>query len=449
MPPRAPPILKRKGNEMLRSPLGFAIVLVVGSAHAAEDPFLSVDHLGDCYGVPTRAGTTRRLDGGKAYALEAYGSEYGHHCQQDQGRFVYQEMEGDFDVHAQVAALTNDTGQPAKACLMVREEADDPRSRFAAIMALADVPFGRRHDGAFPNSFTFDVRPIVGGNLKNKGFRYAGPPIKERRRFPHVWLRLKRKGDRVTAFVGKDGKRWEEIPPENPRIGLPSLPLGRRVAVGMCLSSTPEEKPEVRAQARFAHLTGFRKGPPLLAGAREADTALATTLPPLPAPPEGRKRLALGRPLPMAEAPLTATDGRAFTLARAGGPRGTLVLFTAPGCAEAGAAEARAVSLAERFARKGIGAVIVQASPAAMGGKPTPGLYRVTDTTGALAGAFGARAAPDVFLFGASGKLVYVGRAEDSRPRRAYLEQGLRELAKGGWPSVGETGPAGCALGRR
>ncbi len=420
---------------------------------ARGEVFESVDHAGDCYGKPVGGGKTRAIVPGKAYELEAYGSEYGHHCKADQGRFVYQEVDGDFDVAVRVAEVRNDRHTAAKACLMVRERADDPSARFAAIMAISDLPFARRHHHGFPDSFTFDFRVRPGGNLGNDGFRYAGLDLKERRRYPNVWLRLVRRGDRITAFVGKDGARWTEIPPEDSWVNLPSFPLGKRVALGMCLSAEPEVKPDVRAVARFDRLRGFRaQGPARLPSVEGgAGAPVAFEAPPLAPKP---RPLGLGKDLPLGEAKLApAADGAVRSLRESAGRRGTLLVFRGTACERQGTPDAEVRALARAFAGKGVQTVVIEpagapAVPSAAEQGNGDALPLLRDD-GALAKALGATAAGQAFLFDDDLKLAYsgaiAGRNHAGKPR-PFLREALEAVAAGRPVEVAQSPAPDCPL---
>ena len=221
----------------------------------------SVDHRGDCrHGVPAKDGETILLPKEKGLSLVAYGSEYGHHCGQDQGRFAYVPLAGDFDVAVQVSAITNDGEQhfkkhatPAKAGLMLRD-GNGPADRYVAIWAVSNDALEH-----YPDAFHFDARLVRGAWLgsKPKGefvYGYVNRKHGELfvRNYPNVWVRLKRTGDRVAAFVSKDAQTWAS--PSTPAF---ELPLPEVVYVGVALSSAPEGSFEARSTATFKNLSGF------------------------------------------------------------------------------------------------------------------------------------------------------------------------------------------------
>jgi hypothetical protein len=221
----------------------------------------SVDHRGHCRrGSPARPGETVVHAAERGLSLVAYGSEYGHHCGQDQGRFAYVALEGDFDVAVRVAAMTNDGARhfkghptPAKGGLMARE-GNGPADRYVAIWAVSnDDP------DHYPDAYHFDARLLreawLGSQPKGSfvyGYinRKHGPLFT--RAYPDVWVRLKREGSRFSAFVSRDGETWS--PPSTPSF---ELDLPRVLMVGAALSSAPESAFDARSTATFRDLRGL------------------------------------------------------------------------------------------------------------------------------------------------------------------------------------------------
>lgn len=254
---------------------GFAKPKAPSPKTAAEVALESVDHRGNCRGgTPSVDGETKvtaapgkGADKGKGAALAidltAYGSEYGHHCGEDQGRFAHVSHTGDFDVSAQVMAITNNGAQhfkkhatPAKAGIMARES-NEPDARYVAIWAVSNDA-----GDLYPDSFHFDLRKSKKAWLgsKPKGdfvYGYANKrdlpkPGMFVREYPNVWVRLVRKDNRFSAFVSKDGKTWE--PTSTP---THELDLAPTLVVGVGLSSAPEGKFDAKSTARFENVRGL------------------------------------------------------------------------------------------------------------------------------------------------------------------------------------------------
>ena len=141
----------------------------------------------------------------------------------DQVTFAGREVSGDFDWRVRVVSV--DRGHLwAGGGLMVRA-GDDPSGAFAAILSTAGPA------GAF-----FEHRPAAGGESVRSGSFPAN--------HPHQWLRLRRAGNRVSAYAGIDGTAWV-------RVGEAEVDLPDTVAVGLSGQSGDPDRP---ITARFAGL---------------------------------------------------------------------------------------------------------------------------------------------------------------------------------------------------
>ena len=77
-----------------------------------------------------------------------------------------------------------------------------------------------------------------------------------------------------------------------------------------------------------------------------------------------------------------------------------------------------------------------------------PYLY---DETQEIAKAYGAERTPEIFLFDASGKLVYHGAPDDNYEepeavKATYLRDALDAVLQGQTPPVASTPPVGCTI---
>lgn len=262
-PLHLPPLTPRTMLRLL-SLAGILAALTSAISRAGESVLLqAVDIRGDCRGgVPESRGETRQSEG--TIEMTAHGTEFGHHCGEDQGHFAYAEMKGDFDVSVQITALSNHgatrpKGQltPAKGGLMVRES-NDPAARYVAIWAVSnDDP------DHYPDAYHFDARldPAAWLGSEPEGrFVYGYINRKKHgdlfvRNFPNVWVRLKRDGKMFSAFISRDGKTWSPTSTPGFSIDLPPV-----LQVGVALSSSPEGKTNARSTATFTNLKGFLVG---------------------------------------------------------------------------------------------------------------------------------------------------------------------------------------------
>ena len=147
------------------------------------------------------------------------------------------------------------------------------------------------------------------------------------------------------------------------------------------------------------------------------------------ADPPARAALSLGSPIPAAavKVKMKNVDGRQLSIRDVAGKKGTLVVFTCNHCPYAKAWEKRIATLADSFAKQGIGAILI--TPNDPTSYPDDGMAEmqvrakalglaapyVVDDTSDVARAFGATVTPEAFLFAADGKLVYHGTIDDHR----------------------------------
>jgi hypothetical protein len=178
---------------------------------AVLDVFESMDFKGNCWGgIPPEDGTTTMLERGKAYDIRAIGTEMGHHCPEDQGRFVYLELSGDFDITAQITMMDNfgskdikggDT--PAKGGLMARVSLANDSPEVAIWAAMPDPDY--------PDAWHFDHRSKPGGAIHMGNYAYGyinkSSPLWNRQ-LPNIYVRLKRTGKRFEGFGSTDGVNW-------------------------------------------------------------------------------------------------------------------------------------------------------------------------------------------------------------------------------------------------
>jgi hypothetical protein len=182
-----------------------------GGSALVDELFRSIDFKGDCWGgVPAENGSTTVIEVGKAYDVRAIGTEMGHHCPEDQGRFVYLEVEGNFDVTVQITAMTNfgsldmkggDT--PGKGGLMARVslEVDSPEVAIWAAMPDPD----------YPDAWHFDHRSQPRGAIHQGNYSYGyinkSSPLWNRM-LPNIYVRLKRVNNRFEGYGSIDGVTW-------------------------------------------------------------------------------------------------------------------------------------------------------------------------------------------------------------------------------------------------
>jgi hypothetical protein len=241
-----------------------------------RDQLNSIDIQGRCSyvkGAPTSPGMTTISDDGRTVELVAYGTEFGHHCGEDQGRFAFTPRSGDFDVIVQVGSVANGATQVkghrsrvAKAGIMARE-GNAPGDRYVAIWAISNDALDHN-----PDAYQFDLRKSPGAWLGNQSTECNAPHECEDtcafvygyinkkvhghlfdRNYPNVWLRLMRKGTKFFAMIGSDGKTWH--PTSQP---FHEIEFNDQLLVGVALSSAAEGKVDQRANSVFKNIEGLR-----------------------------------------------------------------------------------------------------------------------------------------------------------------------------------------------
>ena len=175
--------------------------------------------------------------------------------------------------------------------------------------------------------------------------------------------------------------------------------------------------------------------------------------------------LALGTKVPaaVAKTKMKNVDGKMLSITDVTGKAGTLVVFTCNHCPFAKDWEQRIVELGNTYAAKGIGVILVNANDPKMHAddgyeemqarakeKGFQFPYTV-DETSDVARAFGAARTPEIYLFDASGKLVYHGAVDDnsedaSAVEQHYLRDAVGNLVAGKPLTVAETKALGCSI---
>ena len=172
--------------------------------------------------------------------------------------------------------------------------------------------------------------------------------------------------------------------------------------------------------------------------------------------------LAIGSPAPMADTKMTGVGGKEITLAEAAGKKGTMVIFMCNHCPWVKAWQTRITKIGNTAVSKGIGVVAVNSNdPAAYPEDDMANMKTrakdlgfkfpyVVDATSDVARAFGATHTPEIYLFDASGKLVYHGAVDDNRDeklvKKPYLTEAVAAVAAGKPVALAETKSLGCGI---
>jgi peroxiredoxin len=174
--------------------------------------------------------------------------------------------------------------------------------------------------------------------------------------------------------------------------------------------------------------------------------------------------LPIGKPAPEASTKMkSAVDGKSVSIADVTGKAGTLVIFTCDHCPFARGWEGRIVELANAYAKKGVGVILINANDpsqheedgfAGMQARAKSANMQipyVIDATSNVARAFGATVTPEAFLFDRHGKLAYHGTVDDNlkqpdQVQKHYLQDALDAVVAGKSPALPETKSLGCSI---
>ena len=174
--------------------------------------------------------------------------------------------------------------------------------------------------------------------------------------------------------------------------------------------------------------------------------------------------LPIGSAIPEASMKMKATDGKTYSLGQVKTDAGLLVMFSCNTCPYVVKSQARTIEAMKMASVRGIGMVVINSNDAQRGKEDSYDAMKkyakannysvpyVVDEKSKIADAFGATRTPEVFLFDASGKLVYSGAMEDnpSEPaasKELYLTDALRNVNTAAI-SPATTKSIGCSIKR-
>jgi len=160
---------------------------------------------------------------------------------------------------------------------------------------------------------------------------------------------------------------------------------------------------------------------------------------------------------------LKGVDGKTYSLAEVGGPKGTLVAFICNHCPYVKAIIDRIVSEAKALNQMGIGTIAIMPNDTAAYGEDSFDHMKafaakhgfsfpyVIDETQEVARAYGAQCTPDFFGFNAQGELQYRGRLDASRTTlipnaRRDLFEAMKQVAETGRGPAEQTPSMGCSI---
>src|SRR4051812_41229544 len=192
--------------------VGLSEILSVQLKDAAPVGMAAARWIGHDIGSPPVQGSARFV--GQNVIIRGGGAEIG--MDRDEGYFVYQQLAGDGQITARIESIGK-TNVLAKAGVMIRGSLDrSAPSAFAMIQANERAAF--RYRGRLA---------VVSTTL---GERDAELP---------AWVRLIRRGDRISGYYSDNAEDWQEM-------GSASVPINGVALIGVA-GGAPQNKPEVHA----------------------------------------------------------------------------------------------------------------------------------------------------------------------------------------------------------
>jgi regulation of enolase protein 1 (concanavalin A-like superfamily) len=190
--------------------LGLAVIVLGSSVHdtMAQTSSVPPPWSAQDVGNPAQPGSAiadTSGDGTQAFTITADGKQIG--ATADQFYFIYQQVTGDVDLMARLDDVTPATNW-SKAGVMIRASLDaNAAHAFAFVSASNGVGFQRR--------------TTSGGSTSRTMASGSSAPY---------WVRLRRQGSIVAAFMSPDGATWTSI-------GTASIPLNQSAYVGIAVAS--------------------------------------------------------------------------------------------------------------------------------------------------------------------------------------------------------------------
>ncbi len=194
--------LTPSGGPAIKIPLSEILTLQFKDS-AAPAGAANARWIGHDIGSPPVQGSARFIGGN--VIVKASGAEIG--MDRDQGYFVYQMLAGDGQITARVASIGH-TNALAKAGVMIRGGLDKGAASASVLFTASERMM-----------FRYRSRPM--GVSTTLGERDGELP---------AWVRLVRRGDKITGFVSDDGNDWDEM-------GSMKLALPGPAMIGVAVTS--------------------------------------------------------------------------------------------------------------------------------------------------------------------------------------------------------------------
>jgi thioredoxin-related protein len=175
--------------------------------------------------------------------------------------------------------------------------------------------------------------------------------------------------------------------------------------------------------------------------------------------------IAIGSSIPQKDLKMKDISGKEVSIKDVMGKNGLLVMFSCNTCPYVIKNQERTRQINGYALQNDIGVIVINSNEAQRNSEDSYNAmqtyakaqgykwYYTTDDHTKIADAFGATRTPEVFLFNATGKLVYKGAIDDNPANAAnvkheYLKQAIQEMKSGKNVSVTESRSIGCSIKR-
>ena len=171
------------------------------------------------------------VDGPNAYTILTEGSDIWNAA--DGCNFAYEMKTNDFDVVVRQKDNKH-TSNWAKGGLMVRETLDATSRDWNIINdpASADGINAPDNSGFGANAVEANARNTTGGATANWDANPRPVPA-----YPNAWVRLKRTGNVLSAYVSTNGTSWSQVATNDTSVVGPAIALTNVVCVGICTTA--------------------------------------------------------------------------------------------------------------------------------------------------------------------------------------------------------------------
>lgn len=180
---------------------------------------------------------------------------------------------------------------------------------------------------------------------------------------------------------------------------------------------------------------------------------------------QNNSSLSIGSSTPMMDAKMKDISGKEITIKDVMKTNGVLVMFSCNTCPYVIKNQDRTKQISQYALQNNIGVILVNSNEAqrnnadsytamqAYAKTQNYTWYYTVDNNSKLADAFGASRTPEVFLFNASGKLMYKGAIDDSpadatKVKQQYLKEAIDAIIANKEITVKESRSIGCSIKR-